>query len=186
MDIGGLKESWTSVGDKSELAKDFEGFQEPVQKIIELMDDKPSKWKINDRDPLSQWVYAKGKVVLMGDAAHAMLPHQGAGAGQAIEDGYILACAMRDFLQARSGDPTQTFENWADLYQATRLPRAQKVQTGSRESGDIYECQTPDLINKDYEDCIPLIREKLDGRMNHIWTEDVVDAYERAKTSSGL
>ena len=41
------------------------------------MDERPSKWILNDREPLEQWVWASGKVVLMGDAAHAMLPHQG-------------------------------------------------------------------------------------------------------------
>ena len=75
--LGGLRESWTSTGERSQLAKDFEDFEETVRKVIELMDEKPSKWILNDREPLEQWVWASGKVVLMGDAAHAMLPHQG-------------------------------------------------------------------------------------------------------------
>ena len=76
--LGGLRESWTSTGERSQLAKDFEDFEETVRKVIELMDEKPSKWILNDREPLEKWVWASGKVVLMGDAAHAMLPHQGA------------------------------------------------------------------------------------------------------------
>ena len=75
--LGGLRESWTSTGERSQLAKDFEDFEETVRKVIGLMDEKPSKWILNDREPLEQWVWASGKVVLMGDAAHAMLPHQG-------------------------------------------------------------------------------------------------------------
>ena len=75
--LGGLKESWTSTGDREECAKDFEGFEENVKKVIDLMPAHPSKWLLNDREPLEQWAFANGKVVLMGDAAHAMLPHQG-------------------------------------------------------------------------------------------------------------
>ncbi|KAF3021962.1 hypothetical protein E8E14_010030 [Neopestalotiopsis sp. 37M] len=93
--LGDLRESWTALGRKEDVFKAFEGFEDRVQKVIHLMPEKPSKWLINDRKPLDQWVYASGKVVLMGDAAHAMTPHQGAGAGQAIEDGYILARALQ-------------------------------------------------------------------------------------------
>lgn len=75
--LGGLRESWTSTGERSQLARDFEDFEETVRRVIECMDEKPSKWILNDREPLEQWIWAGGKVVLMGDAAHAMLPHQG-------------------------------------------------------------------------------------------------------------
>lgn len=71
-ELGGLKESWTATGDRDDLAKDFDGFESTVRKIISLMPQHPSKWVINDRDPLDQWVFASGKVVLMGDAAHAV------------------------------------------------------------------------------------------------------------------
>jgi salicylate hydroxylase len=41
------------------------------------MEPFPGKWRLNDRELLSQWSFMNGKVVLLGDAAHAMLPHQG-------------------------------------------------------------------------------------------------------------
>ena len=75
--LGDLKESWTAIGEKKDVFTAFEGFEEKVQKLIRLMDEKPSKWLINDRKPLDQWVYLGGKAVLLGDAAHAMTPHQG-------------------------------------------------------------------------------------------------------------
>lgn len=71
-ELGGLKESWTATGDRDELTKHYEDFDEPVRKIISLMPKNPSKWVLNDREPLDQWVFAKGKVVLLGDAAHAV------------------------------------------------------------------------------------------------------------------
>jgi salicylate hydroxylase len=75
--LGDLRESWTAVGKKQDVFEAFQGFEERVQKLIQLMPDEPSKWLINDRKPLDQWTYLGGKVVLLGDAAHAMTPHQG-------------------------------------------------------------------------------------------------------------
>ena len=57
--------------------REFAGFEPTVRKVIENMDAKPAKWLLHDRRALEQWVFAGGKVVLLGDAAHAMLPHQG-------------------------------------------------------------------------------------------------------------
>ena len=76
-DLGNLKESWTGTGTRAEVMKHFEEFEGTVRRTLSLMGPYPSKWLLNDRDPLEQWVWLGGKVVLMGDAAHAMLPHQG-------------------------------------------------------------------------------------------------------------
>lgn len=76
-DLGGLKESWKASAPRSQLEKEYEGWTSTVQKIIQAMPTTISEWKINDREPLSQWCYMGGKVVLSGDAAHAMVPQQG-------------------------------------------------------------------------------------------------------------
>jgi salicylate hydroxylase len=76
-DLGDLKESWTSSADKSELAAEYAGWDPTLVHLIGCMEQRVGKWRINDRDLLEQWVYLDGKVVLLGDAAHAMLPHQG-------------------------------------------------------------------------------------------------------------
>jgi salicylate hydroxylase len=77
-ELGDLRESWSSTAPRSDLEAAFAGWEPTVQRIIRAMGPNPSKWKLNDRDLLGQWVYMGGKVVLAGDAAHAMLPHQGA------------------------------------------------------------------------------------------------------------
>ena len=77
VDLGDLKESWSCTGDIADMRKDFTGFEETVQQIMGKLTSTPSKWLLNDRDPLDQWVYEDGHVVLLGDAAHAMLPYQG-------------------------------------------------------------------------------------------------------------
>lgn len=91
------------------------------------MPTNPSKWLISDREPLEDWIWAGGRVVLLGDAAHAMLPHQGAGAGQAIEDSWILGRVLQDMFRATAlmTEPPK-LEQWMRLYQSVRLPRAQK------------------------------------------------------------
>ena len=75
--LGNLNESWSSKGNRAECAKDFADFDQTVRRVVGLMPEHPSKWVLNDREPLGQWTFCGGKVVLMGDAAHAMLPHQG-------------------------------------------------------------------------------------------------------------
>ena len=75
--LGDLKESWTSVGKREDLEKEYEGWDETLCKVIRCMGPNPGKWRLNDRNPVEQWTYMDGKTVLLGDAAHAMLPHQG-------------------------------------------------------------------------------------------------------------
>lgn len=70
--LGGLKESWTATGDRDDLARDFQNFENSVQEIISNMPKHPSKWVLNDREPLEQWIFADGRLILMGDAAHAV------------------------------------------------------------------------------------------------------------------
>lgn len=74
VEIPDLAESWTSTCDKREVLEDFDGFHEITQQIFRLMPERTAKWRINDREPLSQWTFSNGKVVLLGDAAHAMVP----------------------------------------------------------------------------------------------------------------
>ncbi|KAF2167285.1 hypothetical protein M409DRAFT_22712 [Zasmidium cellare ATCC 36951] len=81
------KESWTSTCSRGEVFKDFEGFHPSVQDVIKLMPEEVSRWRINDHEPLDRWHYLDGKVVLLGDAAHAMTPHLGAGGSVGIADG---------------------------------------------------------------------------------------------------
>lgn len=75
--LGDVKESWTLAGDKSEVEQEFKEFAPVVQAVIENMNTNPLKWILFDRQPSPEWIFSKGKVVLLGDAAHAMCPHQG-------------------------------------------------------------------------------------------------------------
>lgn len=110
----------------------------------------------------------------------------GAGAGQAIEDGYILGRALSSYLQTRQHRDSLSLGRWMGLYQAVRLPRAQKAQETARQAGDVYEMQTESMKGKSYEECIPIIHDSLKDRMKWIWNEDIDAAYEGALKAAGL
>ena len=81
-------ESWTERGTTEECAKDFIGWHEYVQEIIQNV-EVPFKWALLAREPLERWV--EDRVCLMGDACHPMLPFLAQGANQALEDALVLA-----------------------------------------------------------------------------------------------
>ena len=180
-EVADVEESWTSICDRSDVEEDFAGFDKYVQEIISLMPEKPSKWKLNDRLPLDLWHYFDGKVMLLGDAAHAMLPHLGAGAGQSLEDGWVLGRAVSEYLTAPSNAHFASLSSTAQLYQDVRLPRAQKTQRTSRAAGDTYELQTEDMKDLTFEECLPLIAERTRERMKWVWEEDLDAAYEKMR-----
>jgi salicylate hydroxylase len=81
----------------------------------------PGRWTLYDREPLPRWGH--GRLTLLGDAAHPMLPHHGQGAGQALED----AVALAHFLD---GTPESLRR-----YEEFRRPHTTRVQLGARGGG---------------------------------------------------
>lgn len=61
-----------------------------------------------------------------------------------------------------------------------RLPRAQRVQETTREAGDIYEMQSQDMSGLTFDQCMPLVKTRIESRMKWIWTDDIDTAYEAA------
>jgi salicylate hydroxylase len=83
------------------------------------------KWAIHTVKPL--WSFVSNRVALIGDAAHAMAPHQGAGAGQSIEDAYVLPT-----LLGHSRTTLNTIPRALTIYDTVRQPFANKVAEQSR------------------------------------------------------
>ena len=96
------------------------------------MIDDPSMWAINTLKALP--VALHGPVAIIGDAAHAMTPNQGSGAGQAIEDAYVLAALLTHPSVTRESIPRAL-----KIYEKIRLPHGNDVQRRSRENGKLYE-----------------------------------------------
>ncbi|OQV06992.1 FAD binding domain-containing protein [Cladophialophora immunda] len=181
-ELGGLKESWRSEAPREAIEKEYAGWNPTVQRIIQAMPPIISEWKINDREILSQWCYMDGKVVLSGDAAHAMLPMQGSGAGLSIEDANMLGFAVRDYLKS----PGAGLATYMNLYQAARVPRAQKAQITSRQAAEVYDMHGPDFEGKTFEECLPVVRDKVKDRMAWVWKSNLEADWAAAKESIGL
>ncbi|KAK3986546.1 salicylate hydroxylase [Cladorrhinum sp. PSN332] len=181
--LGNLKESWSTTCDKRELQDQYSDGNEFVRKVLALAPERPSKWVINDREPIPEWTFQRGKVVLVGDAAHPMVPHQSAGAGQGIEDGYIISKVLAEHLNRSSTGKGQVgdLEKWMHLYQRVRLPRASKVQETSRDTGRLYHLTSPAMNGKTYEECLAILTETVKKRVQWIWTEDLDVLYDQEK-----
>lgn len=81
---------WHQPGDLSEGEKLLQNFSSTPQKLWKLV-DSCHKWTLGDLPPLPTFVSSNGKIVVVGDAAHAILPYAGNGGGQALEDAASLA-----------------------------------------------------------------------------------------------
>jgi salicylate hydroxylase len=135
--------------------------------------EKPDVWALFDHPPAP--TYFKGRLALLGDAAHASTPHQGAGAGQAIEDAFILSNLLG---QANS---VEGIEKAFHAYDAVRRPRSQKVVATSRDAAKIYEFEDEELGSD-----LDSIRRRLEIRYDWIWNEDLPKQLKKAQDIMGI
>lgn len=103
----------------------------------------------------------------------------GAGAGQSLEDGYIIGRAVSDYLKS-SRTESDSLASWLQIYQQIRLPRAQKVQRTSLETVGVYQAQAGDMKNMPFDECVPIIHQKLVDKMKWIWNDDIDAEYDQA------
>jgi salicylate hydroxylase len=115
-------ESWTADGEISDLIAEFEGWDDRLRQLI-ISASSTKRWAMYDRDPLERWT--EGRITLLGDSAHAMLPFFAQGAAQAIEDGFVLAGCLRTADRDSVRDALQRYEE-------IRRPRTSQVQAMSR------------------------------------------------------
>lgn len=176
-----VRESWTSQSDRKDIEEDFADFDKPVHDVIAQLPEKVSRWRINDREPSDPWHFLDGKCILLGDAGHPMVPHLGAGASQAIEDAWVLGRAISDYLSFNKSPQFKSLQTMAELYQQVRMPRAHKAQVISRAAGNTYELQSPEMIDKSFEECLPMLKNLTEERLKFAWEQGVDDLYERAR-----
>ncbi|KAF8191424.1 FAD/NAD(P)-binding domain-containing protein [Mycena galopus ATCC 62051] len=122
---------WVEPVPQQELLDKFDGWGPDVMAIVKHM-KTPSKWSIHMLTPLE--TYVRGKIALVGDAAHAMAPHLGSGVGQGFEDVFVLCKLL--------GHPATNLSNLEAVlkaYDAIRQPRANMVLERSFRAGVIYE-----------------------------------------------
>jgi salicylate hydroxylase len=136
-----MKESWSAPGDPDTLRREFEGWDPRIGTLLSQV-EKTFRWALYDREPLPAWT--KGRLTLLGDAAHPMLPHLGQGANQSIEDGMALATIL-----ARTEPDNAPAALKA--YERLRRERVAAVQRGARENGMRYDSSYSDLGVRDAE-----------------------------------
>lgn len=112
----------------------FKGWHEPIESLIRASGANVLRNDIYDRDPISSW--GRGRVTLLGDAAHPMTPDLGQGACQAIEDALELAKFLHSQPNAAAG---------LTAYEASRIPRTRSVVLASRRLGRIGQLDSPFL-----------------------------------------
>ena len=131
----GVAEGWSIRASKDELLAAFDGWHPDAMGLIACAESS-IKWGLYDRATLPDW--ARGRVTLLGDAAHAMLPFLGMGAAMAIEDGYVLARAFE--LEA-------DVETALARYEAVRKPRTALLHAKSIEQGRMTQSIDPDTFD---------------------------------------
>jgi salicylate hydroxylase len=118
---GWTKESWTEPGDVKDVLAAYAGWHPQVTGLIGAVNEI-FVWGLFDREPLPRW--STGRVTLLGDACHPMLPFLAQGAAQAIEDGCVLAAS----LKRDAGDVVAALAR----YEKLRRPRTSNVQLIAR------------------------------------------------------
>ncbi|CBQ72431.1 probable Salicylate hydroxylase [Sporisorium reilianum SRZ2] len=153
-------EPWIQETSQQALLDDFASYSSDLMKMLGCI-DSPSKWALHQVVP-SLTSYINGRVIVSGDAAHGGVPHQGAMAGQAIEDALFLS-QLLTHPKVNNANLVKALE----VYDKIRVPRANRVLETSLEAGDTYEfrgfgADDPQALGK-----------HLVERFDHIWDYDL-------------
>ncbi|KAJ5754012.1 uncharacterized protein N7511_008165 [Penicillium nucicola] len=162
-------EGWVRPAKREDMERDAKGMGRLVQALVGRMPDA-SQWAIFEHPHIS--TYTRSRIAIMGDAAHASTPHQGAGAGQAIEDAHVLAELLGDSRVNSVPDIMAAFR----AYDEIRRPRSQRVVTTSKENAYLFSLCF-DGVGDDAEK----LKEILKERSRWLWDLDVEDQVERAR-----
>ncbi|KAI0689374.1 hypothetical protein BC835DRAFT_255975 [Cytidiella melzeri] len=138
--------SWVAQASPDEILANYPDWDPEVRFLLKAM-TSPSKWAVNEVRGLPAFV--SGRVALLGDAAHAMTPHLASGAGQAVEDGLVLASLLTQ-PEVQRGSIQRALE----VYDEVRRPFAQHIQDLSFQYGDMLRLESPRMMHYTTEDSI--------------------------------
>jgi salicylate hydroxylase len=119
-------ESWTEPGDVEQVRAAFAGWAAPINALLDRA-DTCWRWALYDRNRMPVW--SLGRVTLLGDACHPMLPFQAQGAAMALEDAVVLARCL-----AATDDPAAALRQ----YQAARMHRTAEVVQSARANRRLF------------------------------------------------
>jgi salicylate hydroxylase len=121
------RRDWQMPGTEGEQRRHFAGWHPAVVEMITAVPISP-RWGLFHRPPLGRWT--RGRVTLIGDAAHQLAPHHGQGANQSIEDAVVLAACLAEAGSAPMDDALARYER-------LRQGRTRKVQYASISVPDV-------------------------------------------------
>jgi salicylate hydroxylase len=160
-----VKEGWSIAGEPDEMRASFPDPEPRLKTLLSLVAEC-SKWGLFTRPLTTNW--GLGRIQLIGDAAHAMLPNAGQGAGQSFEDAYTLA----RWLDAERNDPVEAFRNFRRI----RIPRVHGVQRRS-----LANARMKHMSDRDVQKTLLSKVEEADN-MAWIWGYDPVAAWDKPPT----
>jgi salicylate hydroxylase len=138
-----VRESWSAPGEPAALAAHFAGWDPAIGAVIAAISQPGGsgfQWGMYDRAPLPRW--SSGRLTLLGDAAHPMLPHLGQGVNQALEDAVALAMLLG--ASTTSADIPRALA----AYEGLRRDRTARIQLGSRRQGAGYDSSGSQLADR--------------------------------------
>ncbi|TCD68113.1 hypothetical protein EIP91_011566 [Steccherinum ochraceum] len=163
-------EPWVRPTSQQELLSVYDGWGPEVRALLSCV-HKPSRWSICVVHPHLQ-SYVDGNVALLGDAAHAMLTHLGGGAGQCIEDAWVMARLLGSHNTNRFN-----LQGVLRVYDELRRPRSQAVWERSLRAGQVVEALGPSGFTKEG------VQKDLTGIFDLLWhhelEEDVKEGLRR-------
>ncbi|EXJ79532.1 hypothetical protein A1O3_07811 [Capronia epimyces CBS 606.96] len=171
--------NWVQPVDPDTAVADFSDWGEPIRTLLSQI-RRPERWALYDHLPAP--TYVKGRVVILGDSAHASTPHQGQGAGMAFEDALVLSGILGKMLENGCGGhkseatatTTTKIEACFRAYDAVRRPRTQELCRTSREMGEMVEFVLPGIGSD-----LAKMKANLDIRMKWIWDLDLQAEVQR-------
>lgn len=154
------RESWTDRGSIDDARRCYEGWHPQIHEILNAVDET-FKWALFDRAPLERW--SVGRITLLGDACHPMLPYMAQGAAQSIEDGATLAACLEGISGA-------DIPHALARYEALRKPRTASIQAAAR--GNSITFHLPDGPKQRERDAAMKVQGRLSPRRAAIFGFD--------------
>ena len=163
------------------MLADYAGFSPNVVKVSQLLAQDPGLncWGIHDLGDRPLPTYARGRICIIGDAAHASSPHFGAGAGFGIEDSAVMAELLADAAQlvnSSKATTTAVLETAFQVFDECRRERTQWLVKHSRDAIAIYQWHYPPS-GRDPGKC----KKELEWRTKVIWDASVTEMANSAK-----
>ena len=158
-----VEEGWSTRGDPDEMRSSFPNPEPRLEKLLNIVTEC-SKWGLFTRPLTENW--GRGRIQLIGDAAHAMLPNAGQGACQAFEDAYILA----RWLDA-CRNPVEAFASFRRI----RIPRVHAVQRLSLANARFKHMRD----STEQKDLITSGKGSVHGTTEWVWAYDAVSGWDK-------